>query len=43
MNQNWIWEKTDEIEEDDDETIAIITEHQGLKSRLKDNKEFKIL
>ena len=35
--------KTDEVEEDDDETIAILTKHQGLKTRLKDNKAFKIL
>ena len=43
INQNWITKKTDEVEEDDDETIAILTKHQGLKTRLKDNKAFKIL
>ena len=37
-NQNWI--KIDEVEEDDDETIVISTEHQELKTRLKDNKTF---
>ena len=40
MNQNWIWKKTDEVEEEEDETIAILIEHQGLKSRLKENKAF---
>ena len=40
MNQNWIWKKIDEVEEDDDETIAILIEHQRLKSRLKENKAF---
>ena len=30
--------KIDEVEEDDDEDIAILAEHQGLKTRLKDNK-----
>ena len=34
-------EKIDEVEEDDDdETIAILTEHQGLKTRLKNNIAF---
>ena len=32
--------KTDEVGEDNDETIAILTEHQGLKTRLKDNEVF---
>ena len=27
--------KIDEVEEDDDEAIAILAEHQGLKARLK--------
>ena len=40
INQNGIQIKTDEVEEDDDETIVILTEHQGLKTRLKDNKTF---
>ena len=40
INQNLIRKKIDEFEEDDDETIAILTEHEGLKSRLKDNKAF---
>ena len=31
INQNWIWKETDEVEEDDDKTITIITEHLGLK------------
>ena len=39
-NQNWIWKKIDKVEEDDDETIAILTEDKGLKTRLKDNKVF---
>ena len=44
INQNLIRKKIDEVEEDDDETIAILTEHQGLKTRLlKDNKTFQIL
>ena len=30
----------DEVKEDDDETIAILTEHEGLKTRFKDNKAF---
>ena len=30
MNHNWIRKKI-EVEEDDDKTIAILTEHQGLK------------
>ena len=37
INQNQIWKEFDESEENDDDTIAIITEHQGLKSKLKDN------
>ena len=40
INQNLIRKKIDEVEEDDDETIAILTEHEGLKTRLKDNKAF---
>ena len=40
INQNWIRKKIDEVEEDDDKTFAISTEHQGLKTRLKDNKVF---
>ena len=40
ISQNLIKKKIDEVEEDDDETIAILTEHQGLKTRLKDNKAF---
>ena len=40
MNQNWMRKKIDEFEEDDDETIAILTEYQRLKTRLKDNKAF---
>ena len=39
MNQNCIWKEIDEFEEDDDETIVILTDHQRLKTRLKDNKE----
>ena len=39
MNQNCIWKEIDEVEEDDDETIVILTDHQRLKTRLKDNKE----
>ena len=35
--------KIDEVEEDDDETIVILTEHQGLKTILKDNKAFWII
>ena len=33
INQYWICKKYDEIVEDDDETIVILTEHQGLKRR----------
>ena len=40
INQNGIQIKIDEVEEDDDETNAILIEHQGLKVRLKDNKTF---
>ena len=40
INQNWIWKKIDDVEENDDETIAILTENKGLKTRLKDNKVF---
>ena len=29
-------EKIDEVEEDDDETIAMLTEHQGLKNKIKE-------
>ena len=32
--------KIDKFEEDNDETIVISTEHQGLKTKLKDNKKF---
>ena len=32
--------KIDKFEEDNDETFVISTEHQGLKTRLKDNKTF---
>ena len=38
INQNWI-RKIDEAEEDGDETIAILTEHQGPNTRLKNNVE----
>ena len=38
--QNWIWKKTNEVEDDDNDTIAILTEHQGLRTRLKNNKTF---
>ena len=40
INRNWIKRITDEVEEDDDKTVAILTEHQGLKPRLKDNRAF---
>ena len=33
--QNWIWKKTNELEDDNNDTIAILTEHQGLRTRLK--------
>ena len=29
-------EKIDEVEEDDDETIAMLTEHQRLKNKIKE-------
>ena len=35
--------KIDEVQEDDDETIAILTEHHGMQTRLKKNKAFQIL
>ena len=31
INQNWIWKKIDEVEEDNDETIAILAEDKRLK------------
>ena len=40
INQNLIWRKTDEVEDDDDEAIAILTKDKGLKTRLKENKVF---
>ena len=40
INQNWILKKTDEVEENNDETIVILTKRQGLKTILKDNKAF---
>ena len=40
INQNWIWKKTDEVEQDGNETIAILTEHDGFKTILKVNKAF---
>ena len=43
INQNWIKKKTDEVQEDDDETVAILAKYQGLKTRLKDNKALQIL
>ena len=43
LNQNWIKKKTDEVQEDDDETVAILAKYQGLKTRLKDNKALQIL
>ena len=43
INQNWIWKKTNEVYDDDYETIAILTVHGGLKTRLKYNKAFCIL
>ena len=30
INEIWIWKKIDEVEEDEDESIAILTEHEGL-------------
>ena len=33
--RNRIRKKTDEVEEDDYETLAILTEHQELKNKLK--------
>ena len=40
INQNWIWKKTDEVEQDGNETIAILTKHDGFKTILKVNKAF---
>ena len=40
IKKNWIWKKNYEVEENADETVLILTEHQGLKIRLKDNKAF---
>ena len=40
INQNQIWKKIDEVEEDDNETIAILTEDKGLETRLRHNKVF---
>ena len=38
INQNWIWKKLQKVEENDNETIATLTGHEGTKIRLKDNK-----
>ena len=37
-NQNWIWKKNNKVEEVDYESIVILTENQGLKTKLKGNK-----
>ena len=36
-------EKNDEVEENDDETIVILIEYQGLKTKLNNNKEFQTI
>ena len=43
INQNWLRKKIDEVKEDEDETIPILTEYEGLKTRLKNTKAFQIL
>ena len=40
INQNQIWKKIDEVEEDYDEAIAILTEDKRLEIRLRHNKVF---
>lgn len=37
INQNWIWKK---IEENNNETIDTLNQHEGPKTRLKDNKSY---
>ena len=41
IDQNWILKKIDEVEENHDETIVILTKHQGLKTVLKGHKGFR--
>ena len=43
INQNWIRKKIGEVEEDDHGTIAVLIEHQVLKTIIKNNKSFYIL
>ena len=43
INQNWIRKKIGEVEEDDHGTIAVLIEHQELKTIIKNNKSFYIL
>lgn len=43
INQNWIKKKNDEVEEGDYGTIAVLIEHQVLKTIIKNNKAFYIL
>ena len=43
INQNWIRKKIGEVEEDDYGTIAVLIEHQVLKTIIKNNKAFYIL
>ena len=43
INQNWIRKKIGEVEEDDYGTIAVLIEHQVLKTIIKNNKSFYIL
>ena len=43
INQNWIRKKIGEVEEADYGTIAVLIEHQVLKTIIKNNKSFYIL
>ena len=43
INQNWIRKKIGEVEEDDYGTIAVLIEHQVLKTIIKNDKSFYIL
>ena len=40
INENWIRKNFNKVDKNDDETIATLTEYQGLKARLKNNKPF---
>ena len=35
-----MWKKIDKVEENNNETIDTLNEHEGPKTRLKDNKSY---